>query len=218
MKLIINTIKRVSVFVNGEGIEPVKIIDDKITYELNVIDGIETIIDIVHYDTQREFGLFQDYSAFSAFLQSVNEGFNHYFFNSQITLISKAKGILEYRVVESKVHSGLITYSTCKLECINKKHIQINTDHSYYYASKFSELLAILIPMIKWFAIFLLLLCFEISWGSAILHHSAAEEIYTNLLGPVHLYVTIPIITISALVFFVMDIRGLLLLRSIQNV
>ena len=213
MKLIIHTIKQIHLIVNGVVVEPISNSEKKIIYEFSVREGEENVMNIIHYETSRELSLFYKPFSYEVVIHSLFEGFDHYYYNETITFIPKDNSLLEYQVVETSVQTGLISYSTCKLMQVRNKKVQIiNTTGTTgkYYVSKLSSKMYLAMPIIKWAIVFLLLFWFGNDWASEILHHSAEAEVYTNLLNPIHLYITIPMLAMCAVILFIMDLHSLL--------
>lgn len=217
MKLIIHTIKQIQLIVNGEVVEPISSGDKILIYEFPVREGDENVMDIIHYETSRELSLFYKPFSYNALIHSLFEGFDHYYYNETISFIPENTSLLEYQVEEISAQTGLISYSSCKLAQVRNKKIRVTNTTGKYYPSRLSSKLFLMVPLIKWVIGFFILFWFDIEWGSEILHHSAEAEVYTNLLSPLHLYITIPILTIFTVILFVMDLHSLRRIQSLQR-
>ena len=216
MKLVVNYIKHVRVFLNGEIIEPTKKKEKQVCYEIPH-DAYPISVDIVHYEEPWELLAYSQPTCWQAIRNCLKEGFEHPYCCLQIVSAGPFPRRMDFEVRERCVKSGFLTYKSYYFSLTNVQVPDELDIEQTYFSSEKEERLALIIPIIKWLVVLALLLWFDVSWAIEILHHADSAETFTNLLSPIHLYGTIPILTLSVFSVFALDIRGIIMQRNQQH-
>ena len=121
MKLVVNYIKHVRVFLNGEIIEPTKKKEKQVWYELPH-DAYPITVDIVHYEEPWELLAYSQPTCWQAIRNCLKEGFEHPYCCLQIVSAGPFPRRMDFEVRERCVKSGFLT---CKSYYFSLTNVQV---------------------------------------------------------------------------------------------
>lgn len=216
-KLIIKKTKRLSVYLNDVLLEPRLEGENEVCFEADLEESNLHRLTIVHFEKDREIHPLEGKSFFSSLANSFSEGYVHHFVRIDMSFYIKTNALCDVDCVCQEARFGIYDYHFSDMVVTNAKGLKIVSEDKQWYPSRLDERLSYSIGVGKWLVGLLLLLCFDCFWIAEILHHDELQEIYTNLLSPIHLFLTIPIITIVVLTFCVMDLGAYSKMRAAQR-
>lgn len=177
-----------------------------VCYEVSLDSERQHHLTLIHYKNEQDILSYSGSHYYRSIINSFSEGYSREFVVKDIDFYIKTNALFEAEVIGNEVRFGLYEYCYSDLKIINSKGLEINGIDTKYYPSLFEANMSGVICFIKWLLGMVLLALFDYNWICEILHHSRISEAYTNLLSPIHMYLTIPVITITILVFCIMDL------------